>query len=135
MVTAIQGAQRSIRFMTFSFTLDEIGDALLQEAQSRVNVQGIFETTGSETQFSELTPLFCAGLAVRQDGNPYILHHKVFIIDDQTVITGSFNISANATDSNDENLLIIRDADLAAQYVAEFNRRWAEATTPRGLTC
>jgi phosphatidylserine/phosphatidylglycerophosphate/cardiolipin synthase-like enzyme len=135
MVSTIQGAQRSIRFMTFSFTLDEIGDALLQEAQSHVNVQGIFETTGSETQFSELTPLFCAGLAVRQDGNPYILHHKVFIIDDQTVITGSFNVSANATDSNDENLLIIRDADLAAQYVAEFNRRWAEATTPGGLTC
>ena len=72
---------------------------------------------------------------MRQDGNPYILHHKVFIVDDVTVITGSFNISANATDSNDENLVIITDPDLAAQFVSEFERRWAEAVVPSRIAC
>jgi phosphatidylserine/phosphatidylglycerophosphate/cardiolipin synthase-like enzyme len=81
-----------------------------------------------------MRPLYCAGLQVRQDGNGYILHHKVFIVDDVTVITGSFNVSENATNSNDENLVIVSDPDLAAQYVAEFNRRGAEATTP-GVSC
>jgi phosphatidylserine/phosphatidylglycerophosphate/cardiolipin synthase-like enzyme len=128
-------AQRSIRFMTFSFTVGEMRDILLARAGAGVNVQGIFERTGSETEFSELTPLYCAGLQVRQDGNPFVLHHKVFIIDDVTVITGSFNISDNATRSNDENLVIISDPDLAAQYSAEFNRRWAEAATPTSLVC
>jgi phosphatidylserine/phosphatidylglycerophosphate/cardiolipin synthase-like enzyme len=123
-------AQTSIRFMTFSFTVDEMGDIIAARANAGVSVQGIFETTGSETQFSEMRPLYCAGLQVRQDGNRYILHHKVFIVDDVTVITGSFNVSENATNSNDENLVIISDPDLAAQYVAEFNRRWAEATAP-----
>lgn len=132
---ALSAAQRSIRFMTFSFTVDEMGDILISRAGAGVNVQGIFERTGSETEFSEMTPLFCAGLEVRQDGNPFILHHKVFIIDDVTVITGSFNISDNATRSNDENLVIISDPDLAAQYTAEFNRRWAEAATPTSLSC
>jgi phosphatidylserine/phosphatidylglycerophosphate/cardiolipin synthase-like enzyme len=127
-------AQTSIRFMTFSFTVDEMGDILAARATAGVSVQGIFETTGSETQFSEMRPLFCAGIPVRQDGNPFVLHHKVFIIDDVTVITGSFNISDNATTSNDENLVIISDPDLATQYVAEFNRRWAEATAP-GISC
>jgi phosphatidylserine/phosphatidylglycerophosphate/cardiolipin synthase-like enzyme len=126
----LNNAQRSIRFMTFSFTVDEIGDIISTRANAGVSVQGIFETTGSETQFSEMRPLFCAGLQVRQDGNSFILHHKVFIVDDMTVITGSFNVSENATNSNDENLVIISDPDLAAQYTAEFNRRWAEATTP-----
>ncbi len=128
-------ADTSIRFMTFSFTIDEISDLMLSTASSGVLVQGIFETLGSETSFSTLTPLFCAGLPVRQDGNPFRLHHKVFIVDDDIVITGSFNISANATNSNDENLLIIQDPALAAQYIAEFERRWAEAVTPDGLTC
>jgi phosphatidylserine/phosphatidylglycerophosphate/cardiolipin synthase-like enzyme len=123
-------AQRSIRFMTFSFTVDEMGDTIAARANAGVSVQGIFETTGSETEFSEMRSLFCAGLQVRQDGNPFILHHKVFIIDDVTVITGSFNVSENATNSNDENLVTISDPDLAAQYTAEFNRRWAEATPP-----
>jgi phosphatidylserine/phosphatidylglycerophosphate/cardiolipin synthase-like enzyme len=132
---ALNTADTSIRFMTFSFTIDEIKDLMLAKAASDVLVQGIFETLGSETAFSTLTPLFCAGLPVRQDGNPFRLHHKVFIVDDDTVITGSFNISANATNSNDENLLIVQDPALAAQYIAEFERRWAEAVTPSGLTC
>jgi phosphatidylserine/phosphatidylglycerophosphate/cardiolipin synthase-like enzyme len=115
--------------------VDEIGQLMLSKSANGVTVQGIFETTGSETSSSELTPLFCAGLQVRQDGNPFILHHKVFIVDNDTVVTGSFNVSANATNSNDENLIIIQDPVLAAQYIAEFNRRWAEARTPSGLTC
>jgi phosphatidylserine/phosphatidylglycerophosphate/cardiolipin synthase-like enzyme len=135
MNATLSGAQRSIRFMAFSFTVDDVGQTLIARANNGVSVQGIFETTGSETQFSELRPLLCAGLQVRQDGNSFILHHKVFIIDDTTVITGSFNISDNATGSNDENLVIISDPDLAAQYTTEFNRRWAEARTPTGITC
>jgi phosphatidylserine/phosphatidylglycerophosphate/cardiolipin synthase-like enzyme len=120
--------------MAFSFTVDEIRDAILARASSGVTVQGIFENVGSETRFSELTPLFCAGLPMRQDGNPFIMHHKVFIIDD-TVLTGSFNFSASATNSNDENMVIIEDSNLAAQFNAEFDRRWAEAATPDDLTC
>lgn len=134
-ITQLVLAESHIRFMAFSFTLDEMADVLLAQAQAGISVEGIFETVGSETVHSELTPLFCAGLAVRQDGNPFILHHKVFIIDDDTVVTGSFNFSANATRSNDENLVIIENAALVAQYLAEFDRRWAEASTPTGLRC
>ena len=130
-IRAINSARSDIRFMTFSFTVDEIADAIGSRAERGVEVQGIFETVGSETEFSELRPLFCGGLDVRQDGNSFILHHKVFIIDDHTVVTGSFNISANATNSNDENLLVITDRDLAAQFIAEFDRRWREARRPQ----
>ncbi|MFN8448099.1 MAG: phospholipase D-like domain-containing protein [Anaerolineae bacterium] len=133
--STLAGAQHSIRFMTFSFTVDSIGSTIIQRAGAGVDVQGIFEKTGSETQFAELTPMFCAGLQVRQDGNPFVLHHKVFVVDGATVLTGSFNISDSATNSNDENLIRITDPDLAAQYLAEFDRRWAEATTPTSLSC
>lgn len=135
MINAINMAQRNIRFMAFSFTLSDVGTAVAVRASAGVQVQGIFETTGSETRFSQLTPLFCRGLQVRQDGGPFILHHKVFIIDDHTVVTGSFNFSSSATDSNDENLLIMRDPDLAALFIAEFERRWREGRVPANLTC
>jgi phosphatidylserine/phosphatidylglycerophosphate/cardiolipin synthase-like enzyme len=134
-LNAINSSRSSIRFLTFSFTVDEIAQSMLQRAANGVTIQGIFETTGSETQFSELRPLYCAGVDARQDGNIYRLHHKVFIIDDQTVITGSFNISQNAVTANDENLLIITDRDLAAEFIAEFDRRWAESRLPQGLRC
>ncbi|RMF81417.1 MAG: DUF1669 domain-containing protein [Chloroflexi bacterium] len=136
-INHINQAESSIRFMAFSFTLDAIRDAILARAADGVEVQGIFETTGSQTRFSELTPFFCNGLPMRQDGGPFILHHKVFIIDDDTVLTGSFNFSRSATQSNDENMIVIQDADLAAQYLAEFDRRWNEGRLPdpEKLTC
>lgn len=62
--------------------------------------------------------------------NPGILHHKVFIIDEQVVITGSFNFSNNAVDSNDENVVIIRDANIAALYLEELSRIQSIAEAP-----
>lgn len=135
LLATLNQAQRSIRYMNFSFTDFDAISAIINRAGAGVMTQGIWETTGSQTDASELRTAFCAGLEVRQDGNPFILHHKVFIIDEQTVVSGSFNISSNATESNDENLIIITDPDLAAQYVVEFNRRWAEAKVPTAFTC
>lgn len=138
LLDAINDAESHIRFMTFSFTLDEVGLALLERAEDGVVVEGVFETTGSRTAFSELPRLLCAGLPILQDGSTRsILHHKVFIIDDDTVLTGSFNISANATEDNDENMVIIRDVDLAAQFIAEFERVQSQATVPpaQEITC
>ncbi len=48
------------------------------------------------------------------DRKPKIAHNKVLVIDGQTVITGSYNFSANATCCNAENLLVIHRPELAA---------------------
>jgi len=71
-----------------------------------------------------------AGLEVIQDGNPYLMHHKVFVVDGQTVILGSFNFSQNAETENDENLLIVDDPALAQAFTAEFERVLAQAKNP-----
>lgn len=118
----IKQASESIHFMAFSFTHDDIGDAVIKRAKAGVQVAGVFETTGSETKFSEFGRMKRAKLDVLQDGNPYVMHHKVFIIDGRTVIFGSFNFSSNADTDNDENLLIIDDAGLAQAFEEEFQR-------------
>jgi phosphatidylserine/phosphatidylglycerophosphate/cardiolipin synthase-like enzyme len=38
---------------------------------------------------------------------------------------GSYNFSANAEKRNDENVMIIHDAQLAEQFLAEFERIYA----------
>jgi phosphatidylserine/phosphatidylglycerophosphate/cardiolipin synthase-like enzyme len=130
LVPMIEKAEKRIRFMAFSFTHNEIGNAVLARADAGIDVKGIFEKRASETEYSELPILYCAGVSVRQDGNPGILHHKVFIIDDKMVITGSFNFSNNADESNDENVVVLTNADIAALYMQEFDRRWREAQVP-----
>lgn len=128
----IQQAEHSIRFMVFTFSLDELAYAVLEAAANPdIRIQGIFEKRSSTASWSQLPALHCAGVQVRQDGNRYTLHHKVFIIDDDTVITGSFNFSNNAASSNDENIVIIRNPDIARRYIDEWQRLWDSATTPR----
>jgi phosphatidylserine/phosphatidylglycerophosphate/cardiolipin synthase-like enzyme len=129
-IAHIREAQRSIRFMAFSFTHDGIGQALREKAQAGVSVVGVFERTGSETQFSEFGKLKQAGLEVYQDGNPYAMHHKVFIIDDVKVIFGSYNFSDGADRDNDENLLVVTDAAFARPFIQEFDRILAAAKNP-----
>jgi phosphatidylserine/phosphatidylglycerophosphate/cardiolipin synthase-like enzyme len=130
LVPLIRAAEESIRVMAFSFTHDSLGEVVLDRSLDDLDVMGIFETRGSETQYSELTVLACAGVPVRQDGNPRAFHHKVIVIDDETVITGSLNFSNNADDSNDENVVIVKDPAIAARYLEEFDRRWLEGRDP-----
>ena len=61
---------------------------------------------------------------VKKDKNKYKLNHKVFIIDNQTVATGSFNPTLSADTKNDENLIIFHDQKIANEFVGEFNSLW-----------
>jgi phosphatidylserine/phosphatidylglycerophosphate/cardiolipin synthase-like enzyme len=49
-------------------------------------------------------------------------HNKIIIIDGETVVTGSFNFTKSAEQSNAENLLIIRDKALAETYTNNWNK-------------
>ena len=123
-------ADSEILFMAFSFTDEQIGESLLGRADAGVVVRGVFERVGSDTPFSYFGPLEqarLANVAVLKDGNPQIMHHKVFIIDRTTVIFGSFNFSDNANRRNDENIVIVHDPEFASYFLEEFETVWAEA--------
>jgi len=125
----VNGAQQSVYFMAYSFTSDELAQALLERAAAGIEVKGVFEADQYLSNIgTEFDPLSAAGLDIRLDGNPDHMHHKVIIIDEQIVITGSYNFSANAEDRNDENLLVIHDPALAHLYLVEFQRVFALAT-------
>jgi phosphatidylserine/phosphatidylglycerophosphate/cardiolipin synthase-like enzyme len=128
-------AETSIHIMIFAFTEDSLGETVLERAASGVEVQGIFDSLGANTQYSLCPVMLNQGIDVRLDSNPKIFHHKVIIIDGSTVVTGSFNFTANAVESNDENLLIIHDPAVAELYEAEFAARWQEARLPVGGEC
>ena len=129
-IPIVKSAERSIRFMAFSFTDYPLADAMSQRAAAGVDVAGVFETVGSETDASELRTLFCRDVPIKQDGNPSFLHDKVIVVDEQIVITGSLNYSTNAEVSNDENVIIIDNAEIARLYLHEFERVWNLASVP-----
>jgi len=117
----IDKAEKSVYFMTFSFTHDGIANSLLLRMKEDIDVKGVFEKRGAGSEYSKYNVLKYQGVNVRKDNNSAVMHHKVFIIDNNTVITGSFNPSKSADEYNDENILIIHDKEIASRYLEEFD--------------
>ncbi|MGV3523325.1 MAG: phospholipase D-like domain-containing protein [Candidatus Sericytochromatia bacterium] len=114
-------ASKSIRFFAFSVTDEDIQQLLVKKHRAGVKVEGIFDGC-MISQYSVYQALLTKNIPVLIDGNQALLHSKVFIVDGQVVITGSYNFSKNAEINNNENTLVIRSAKVAGFYNAEFER-------------
>ncbi len=130
-IAKLQDAEESIYFLAFSFTSDPIAGMLIERAAAGITVQGVFEESQYQSNVgTEYDNLLAAGLDVRLDGNERNMHHKIFIIDEEIVITGSYNFSRSAEERNDENTLIIYSPEIAAKYLAEFERIFEKTEQP-----
>ena len=118
----IQSAAGRIDFLAFSFTSDEIGQAIVDRAAAGVAVRGVMDASQAEGSGAEYGRLRLAGVDVRLDGNPGLMHHKVIVVDGQAVLTGSYNFSRSAEERNDENALLVFDPGVAFWFGQEFER-------------
>jgi phosphatidylserine/phosphatidylglycerophosphate/cardiolipin synthase-like enzyme len=118
----IQRATRSVHFLAFSFTHPQIGEAMFQAANRGVEISGVFEKSQAGGKSSLYPKMQSAGFPVWVDANPRNMHHKCIIIDGQIVIAGSYNFTTSAEKSNDENIVIIRNKNVALQFETEFCR-------------
>lgn len=53
-----------------------------------------------------------------------IMHNKFIVIDEDIVMTGSYNFTTNAEENNRENLIIIPNKIIAKKYYEQFNIYW-----------
>ena len=135
LVQYVQGAKKSVHYMIFTFTDQDLANAMIAQSKAGLDVQGVIEDRGASQ--GALPSLFCAKLPVKIDGNKYTMHHKVIVIDGQTVITGSFNFTKSADTANDDNLLVIHSPAVAALYEQEYQRINAAGKVPAAanITC
>jgi phosphatidylserine/phosphatidylglycerophosphate/cardiolipin synthase-like enzyme len=125
-VDEIRGAKRSVDVLAYSFTRDDFAGAMIAQSRAGVVVRGVFDQGQYEGNTGgEFDTLRQAGLDVRLDTQPGLMHNKVMIIDGETVITGSYNFTGNAERANDENLVIIHDPAVARAYLEHFAEVWA----------
>ncbi len=117
----LNNAQKSIYFMVFAFTDFDIADSLVEKSKKGLDVRGVLEAKRVNMQYNQYRNLV-PYVQITKDTNPYTMHHKVFIIDNQTVITGSYNPTKAGNENNDENILIIHDKVIANQFLEEFDR-------------
>jgi phosphatidylserine/phosphatidylglycerophosphate/cardiolipin synthase-like enzyme len=121
-VSELATARSEVLVQAYSFTCPDISKALVDAAARRVKVIVLLDRSNEEETYSELGDLQHHGIEVLIDACHAIAHNKVMVIDQKTVITGSFNFTRQAENNNAENLLILRcHHDLAVLYRANFN--------------
>jgi len=123
-------ANNSIHIMIYSFTLDTVGDALIQAKGKGVDVKIAWDKTEVNVEGSEYQRLKNAGIDIRIDREPGIslLHDKVAIIDGRVIITGSFNWSTEANQHDRENLIVVNSQAWGAAYEQDFQQIWNAST-------
>jgi phosphatidylserine/phosphatidylglycerophosphate/cardiolipin synthase-like enzyme len=122
LINLISQARKSIYVAMYSFTRDGLASALVDAKNRGVEVKVIMEEENAYVQGSDYRMLKEAGVDVRLDGNPALMHHKFMIVDGELVVTGSYNWSTAAEDKNDENFVVIRGKEVVDRFTQEFNR-------------
>jgi len=120
LVGTLRQARRSILVQAYSFTSAPIARALVDARRRGVEVEVILDHSQQTEKYSSADYLSRSGIPTLIDAEHAIAHNKVMIIDEETVVTGSFNFTRAAQQHNAENLLIIRDAALAQRYFANW---------------
>lgn len=124
-VRELAAAKTSIHVQAYSFTSTPIAKALAEAKARGVDVRVILDKSQRTEKYSGADFIAHADIPVLIDVQPAIAHSKVMIIDAGVVITGSFNFTTSAETRNVENVLVLRSAELAAAYIANWQARAA----------
>lgn len=116
-VEEINRAQKEVLIQAYSFTSVPIAKALLNAHKRGVRVEAILDKSQKSERYTSATFLANGGIRTWIDDSHAIAHNKVIIVDQTTIVTGSFNFTKAAEEKNAENLMILRSKDLAQLYL------------------
>jgi phosphatidylserine/phosphatidylglycerophosphate/cardiolipin synthase-like enzyme len=126
LIKTLLTANDSVQFATMLITRYDIANAIDTLIANGVIVSGLIDDATSTTVFTQISASMGNQLFVNPDTN-IIMHHKFFVVDAETendpiVWTGSHNWSSNANTKNDENTLVVHDAEVADWYRRAYFR-------------
>lgn len=141
LLEAILSARHRIRYLIFSHSDPVLTGALYLQARRGVIVEGIYDdffdsgspAAGSQAELlNSRLALLPSALYLEQNKSIQSaaggethgghLHHKTLIIDERRVLTGSYNWSLSARDTNLEIFFDLENPLIAARYIEEFER-------------
>jgi len=121
-IKELDGAKKEVLVQAYSFTSTPIAKALVKAHQRGVKVKVILDKCQNQKRrkYSSADFLAQCGIPTVVDAAHAIAHDKVMVIDGESVMTGSFDLTPGAEEQNAENLLVIRDRELLGRYTQNF---------------
>jgi phosphatidylserine/phosphatidylglycerophosphate/cardiolipin synthase-like enzyme len=118
-ISLFSQVKKTAHVAIYSLTEPNIVNAMIAANKRGIKVAVVADNTESKNanMAAMIKKLTKAGIDVRLAvKQTFLMHNKVGIFDGQTICTGSFNWTNNAEKNNDENLIVVDGADLAADY-------------------
>ena len=115
----IQEAKVYIYIPIFVITENRIVEELIQAKKRGVDVRLISDALNASKKYSKIQILRESGIPVKIENYAGKMHAKTMIVDDKEVIIGSMNFSKSGDLKNDENTIVIKNAD-AAKYLKNY---------------
>lgn len=123
----IKRAQHRLRICVFTITNNQIVKAILDRHYNDVKVQVISDDECAKAKGSDINYLASKGVEVRTDSDERVhMHDKFVVVDNEFVMTGSFNWTVQAAKSNQENILVTDHPYYVHEYKEEFKKLWAQ---------
>lgn len=119
----IDQARNTIYMQAYGLTHQGIINSLIKANKRGVEVRILLDRSNLTQKYSKIDELKQAGIEVGIDKVSGIAHNKIIIADLYTVITGSFNFTVSAAKRNAENVLIIKDRNIAHSYLQNWLAR------------
>lgn len=129
-VAQLDAAKTSAFIMAYSFTSRPIALAIVAAAKRGVHVEVVLDRSNVHARYSGLPMMVAEHVDTVIDSSHAISHNKVMIIDEATVLTGSFNFTTAAQRHNAENLVVLHDPELAGLYLANFRKHSEHSRAP-----
>ena len=128
-VRQIDLAKKSVKVMAYGFTSLPIAESLARAAGRGVRVELIEDQKSATNNRQAISVIQQSGAVVKADGEHAIAHNKVILIDDDIVITGSYNFTNSAEKRNAENLLILRSPYAMKRYIENWQIHWGHGVS------
>lgn len=122
----IKNAHKYIYIPSFIITENNITEELIKAHSRGVDIKIIVDALNASTKHSKHKELRNTGIQVKAENYAGKMHSKTMIIDDEYLIIGSMNFSYSGENRNDENMVILKNAQAAKFYKEFFLYQWAK---------
>lgn len=125
LVTLIDGAQRTVDIAVYDFDLMNVAEAMARASGRGVRVRMVTDSdtvanVKDEHIQAALKTVRSAKVTIVEDNRRAIMHHKFAVVDEATVLTGSWNFTDGDTYRLNNNAVIVRNGQLAVNFTHEF---------------
>lgn len=123
-INQIRYAASRVHICVFTISDDKITSAIIDSHKRGRDVKIITDNDKSLDMGSDIDRLSKEGIAIRMDSTSNHMHHKFMVVDDSSLITGSYNWTLSAAKYNHENVLLTTEGGVVKSFLKEFSQLW-----------